>query len=87
MYLAIMSTAADLSKKRNVCAGHRGSVTNTIIHANELFESHHPEIDWLRRVKLVFMEKVEVYVLNCLDSEILDILSAEEVAGEIEQSD
>ena len=80
-----MSTAADLSKKRNVRAGHRGSATKTITRANELFESEHPEIDRLRRVKLALTEKVDV--LNRLDSEILEMVSAEEVAGEIEQSD
>ena len=35
----------------------------------------------------MFTEKVDVHVLNCLDSKILEILSAEEVAGKIEQLD
>ena len=54
-----MSTAADLSKKRNVRAGHRGSATKTITRANELFESDPSEIDRLKRVKLALTEKIE----------------------------
>ena len=68
-----------------VCAGHCRSVTRTITNSNELFEFHHPEIDWLQKEKPALTKKIEV--LSCLDSEILEMVSAKEVAGEIEQLD
>ena len=60
-------------------------MTKTITRANELFESVHLEINRLRRAKLTLTEKIDV--LNHLDSKILEMVFAEEVAGEIEQSD
>ena len=78
-------SAADLAKRKNVRAGHRGSATKIIGRADELLSSGRPDMDKLSQVKLTLKEKVEV--LNCLDGEILDMVKEEEVAGEIEQSD
>lgn len=60
-------------------------MTRTITNSNELIEFHHLEIDWLQEEKPALTKKIEV--LSCLDSEILEMVSAKEVAGEIEQLD
>ena len=78
-------SAADLIKRKNVRAGHRGSATKIIVHADKLLTSNCPDADKLSQVKLTLKEKLGV--LHCLDGEIVDMVKEGEVAGEIEQSD
>ena len=74
-----------LARKKNVRGGHRGSATKSIKRVDELLPHDPPDIDELMQIKLKLTEKLDV--LNRLDSEILDIVNEEDVAGEIEQAD
>ena len=78
-----MSAEAALAKKKHVRAGHRGSTTRSVQHAEEELRSARPDVDKLSQLKLTLKEKLDV--LKHLDEEILDSMSeADEIAAEIE---
>ena len=75
----------ELTKKKRVRAGHRGSVSRMVKKSEELLAAEHPDIT-LSQLRLSFKEKLEV--LGKLDSEILYLIEDEAgITDKIEQSD
>lgn len=76
----------ELTKKKRVRAGHRGSVSRMVKKSEELLAAEHPDITTLSQLRLSLKEKLEV--LSKLDSEILYLIDEEAgITEEIEQSD
>ena len=80
--------AEGLRRKKNVRAGHRGSVTKLIKQVEEaIAAAPTTRIDTLKlsQLKMSLTEKLDT--IKHLDDEILGLIEEEAVAGEIEQSD
>ena len=77
--------AEDLAKKKRVRAGHRASATRMANKAGELLSQDSPDATQLAQLRLSLQEKLDV--LKQLDGEVLDLVSEDHVAEEIEQSD
>ena len=77
---------SDLTKKRRVRSGHRGSATKSITRVEEQLASSTPDADKLAALKLTLKEKLDV--LKHLDEQIIDSVDGEdEIAREIELAD
>ena len=78
-----------LVRKKQIRAGHRGSVTKMLRQVEELMAALDPgaRVDTakLSRLKLSLHEKLDT--LKLLDGEILDLIEGEDVADEIERAD
>jgi hypothetical protein len=76
---------AELSHKKRIRGGHRGSATKMIRKAEELLAKDGLDLAQLAKIRLSLQEKVSV--LKQLDSEVVDLVGEDEVADEIEQAD
>ena len=78
--------AGELTKKKRIRAGHRGSVSHMVKRADELLAADHSDITTLSQLRMIMKEKLEV--LSKLDSEILCLIDDEAgITDEIEQLD
>ena len=77
---------ADLVKKRQQRAGHKGAATKTLRKIEEAFKKDPIEKEALSVLKITLSEKLDT--IKALDTEILDLLDKDdEIATEIEKSD
>lgn len=83
-----MSGEENLSRKKRIRGGHRGSAKRTITELYEAIESTdgvEAVITKLRQCKLALEEKLET--VRHIDGQILELVTDEELEDEIEQSD
>ena len=80
-----MLAMADLAHKQSVRTGHRASATKMICEAEDSLAQETINCSQLERIRLSLQEKVRV--LQQLDSDIVDPVSDEEVADEIDKAD
>ena len=77
---------ADLVKKSQQRAGHKGAATKTLRKIEEAFKKDPIEKEALSVLKITLSEKLDT--IKALDTEILDLLDKDdEIATEIEKSD
>ena len=77
---------AELSKKRKIRSGHRGSVTKTTAQVYEALEDVEANMSKLKQMKTTLQEKLDI--LQKLDDEIIDLIdNDDELEGEIERAD
>lgn len=76
---------SELSRKRSVRAGHKGSATRMMSKVDNLMAEDTPDPAILSRLKLSLNEKLDV--LKQLDGEILALIEEGEVGDEILRSD
>ena len=76
---------SNLTRKKRVCGGHRGSTTKASGQDKELLATESPDVDRLSQLKLMLGKKLEV--LKTLDAKMLDLVQDEDVAEEIDQVD
>ena len=76
---------ADLAKKKQLRAGHRGSTTRMLTQVNKLLKEDKVDLAKLAQLKLSLQEKLET--LKQFDSEVLELTDAEGVEAEIQSAD
>ena len=77
-----------LVRKKQICAGHKASVTRILTNINELSTLEPgPTTDTskLTQLKLSLQEKLQT--LRLLDSEMLDLTEEDHLVDEMEQTD
>ena len=77
--------AAELTKKRKIRAGHRGSATRILSQVDAALADGTVSVDKLAQLKLCLTEKLDT--LKLLDGEIIGLTEEKDLADEIEQSD
>ena len=75
-----------LARKKKIWAGHKASVTKTILTVDEVLASEVPNHEKLSMLRMTLNEKLGM--VNALDAEVIDLIEDKEtLAGEIEWAD